>query len=69
MESTPLTPAAVSQICQSSGKLPICSSVKRLRSAGFFKPFGPLTSDGAQTGMMSSLSSRSAVSDGHCPRP
>ncbi len=64
MESTPFTPAAVSQTCQSSGNGPMCSSVKRLRSAGFFKAFGPLTKDGAHTGMMSSLIKRSAVSDG-----
>ena len=65
----PLMPAAVSQTCQSSGKLPICSRVKRLRSAGFLSGFGPLSSDGAQTGMTSSPTSRSAISPGHWPRP
>ena len=65
----PLTPAAVSQTCQSSGKLPMCRRVKRLRSAGLLSAFGPLISDGAQTGMTSSLTSRSALSPGHWPRP
>ena len=65
----PFTPAAVSQTCQSSGKVPICSKVKRLRSAGFLSAFGPLSRDGAQTGMTSSFTSRSAVRPGQWPRP
>ena len=43
--------------------------VKRLMSAGFLSGFGPFSNDGAQTGMMSSLTSRSAISPGQWPRP